>query len=137
MPEKKIEMFTDTEFEHCMPVTADASEIANMVEGDEHIPELNDRSVLDIEYSYPLSGKFVLSINHPFEKTEWTRRDLFLAIQKGYYEIYEAEDTAPRTGIFREKDTGPYGIWGHDIGDLVIEIVRVMPSGKIKLGIGS
>lgn len=130
MPEQKIEMFSDTEFEHCMPVAATEAEIAAMVDGDEVL--FSGPEKVDIEYSYPLNGKHILEVFHPNGKTVWTRKDLFTAIQTGYYRIYEAEDAA-----LEKEEEGPYGIWGHDIGDLVIELVRRMPSGKIKLSVGS
>ncbi len=132
MPGRKIEMFTDTEFEHCIPIDAYDDEIAAMVDGDEPLHELDGKSAVDIQYDYPLSGKFVLSIDHPTGKTEWTRRELFLAIKSGYERIYAEEEDADLT-----DEAGPYGIWGHDIGDLVVEMVHIKPNAPIKLSIGS
>ena len=76
--------------------------------------------------TYPLSVEFRLTLE---KKGGFTRLDLFKSIYEAYKWIYEEEEKdAGDPGTYdnlynRKKSEGKYGIWGHYIGDLVIESV--------------
>jgi len=84
---------------------------------------------IEIEYDYPLET--TVRFKHT-DKRGWTRRRLFKAIQKDYLRIYREEDAA------EYDDDSPYGIWGHDLGDLHLEGLTYDPDKKlVTLIIGS
>jgi len=120
-----------------IPVSKEYSKKYKMLKPDEVVIRKHN---IVIEYSYPLSNK--VDFSHK-RKGGWTRKALFAAIQKDYAKIYRDEDKAVGPtdnipGMFnRDKSDGPYGIWGHDIGDLVVEGVAVSDKGKVTLNIGS
>lgn len=86
-------------------------------------------------------------LNHahyfPLESaTGFTRRIIVEAIVKTYVHIYAEEKetiremavipASQRRGLINRNTTdGKYGIWGHDIGDLVIEGIEYYPDAKI------
>jgi hypothetical protein len=117
-------------YEHCMPVEADECDINRMVNPDVivHVGE----KTINIQFDYPLSTEVQLPFNHPRGESNWTRRDIYDAIRKGYNEIYDQEEFA----IDSDKPA-PYGIWGHCIYDLVIEEVAMNKKGILELSIGS
>lgn len=75
----------------------------------------------------------------------FTRADLARAVAARYNAIYdeEAKTTAVEPGYIpgmlnRNRTNGRYGIWGHDIGDLVLHTVEHDPvTGVYTLGIDS
>jgi hypothetical protein len=103
---------------------------------------------LIMEYIYPLSGEF--SFLHLSENAEgFTRGELLESMSETYKQIYREEDEYHREQkeseesrleerqyqrALREEDEdeseyesdeeSPYGIWGHDIGDLVVEEIN-------------
>jgi len=120
-----------------MPVSKEYSKKYKMVKPDERV--IRKENIV-IVYNYPLD----LAVDFPHKrKGGWTRKALFAAIQKDYAKIYRDEDKAVGpTGhvpgmLNRDRSDGPYGIWGHDIGDLVVEGVTVSDKGKVTLRIGS
>ena len=91
------------------------------------IPEAKVTVIID----YPLSNnyKFQLTSNKGF-----TRAQLINEISKQYYRLYDEEEktatvkTIPlkdRKIYNRNQTDGKYGIWGHDIGDLVLDEIHV------------
>lgn len=100
-----------------------------------------------IYYDYPLSCIVVAEITEEITET----KDFIEAFCDGYREIYKLEEESstkkamplceenPEISLMNRNTTdGCFGIWGHDIGDLVLEDVRFYEGGKhIFLGIGS
>ena len=100
-----------------------------------------------IYYDYPLSCVVVAEITEEITET----KDFIEAFCEGYREIYRLEEDSstkeampiceenPESSLINRNTTdGCFGIWGHDIGDLVLEEVRFYEGGKhIFLGIGS
>ena len=80
---------------------------------------------------YPLSSE------HKFDVTSaggFTRQQLVEAISKEYHRIYEEEEAtakiktlplAKRKMYNRNQTDGKYGIWGHDLGDLVLDEILI------------
>lgn len=90
-------------------------------------------------FSYPLSGEFKFEFKNSQGKI--TRREFALFIQSTYRRIYHEETSGQVENIVgmlnRQRTDGPYGIWGHHIGDLVIEGVRHTGDNVYTLIIGS
>lgn len=94
---------------------------------------------ITIKYDYPLDGTFKFT-HESRSKRGWTRVAVFKAIQSDYRKMYATEeDPGHLPGMLnRAASEGPYGIWGHDIGDLVIEGVSYNPkTHMVSLSIGS
>jgi hypothetical protein len=92
------------------------------------IPE----SKLTIIIDYPLTNEYRFDLE---SKNGFTREQLLMEISKNYYKLYEEEEisatikTIPvdkRTTMYNRNQTnGKYGIWGHDIADLVLSEILV------------
>lgn len=104
------------------------------------IPEKKITVIID----YPLTKEYSFELE---SATGFTRKDLLLEISKYYYLLYkEEEETATIKTIDMEKRTmyncnetnGKYGIWGHDIADLVLTEVYIYKTneGKIVVTMG-
>jgi len=97
---------------------------------------------INLIIDYPLNKPTTISLSNP---KGFTRKDLALEISKQYHKIYTEEEataktkTIPveqRTGLINRNETdGKYGIWGHDIGDLVLSGIEVHQTkdGEINL----
>jgi hypothetical protein len=114
---------------------------------DEQVKSLENPDELVIEdenlaiiFSYPLEKEFIFYFAN---KEGWTRKELGKAISEKYKEIYKEEnDAAGDPGMIpgmmnRATSKGPYGIWGHVLGDLDLSSVNQNPDGKYWLSIES
>ena len=101
------------------------------------IPESNATIIID----YPLTNNFNFEL---ISKSGFTRTQLINEISKQYYQLYEEEEktatikTVPmkeRKMFNRNQTNGKYGIWGHDISDLVLNKIKVYKNstGKVFL----
>lgn len=93
---------------------------------------------------YPLTRECRLKIN---AKNGFTRAALVQAISKAYYQLFDEEEAtatiktipaAQRTTTYNRNQTnGKYGIWGHDIADLVLVEANVYraPEGGLILSL--
>ncbi|KAJ1640185.1 hypothetical protein T492DRAFT_932269 [Pavlovales sp. CCMP2436] len=97
-------------------------------------------------FRYPLSKPFVATLRAPDGAGNFTRTALVQAICVEYARIYteeEAKSTVPvditsPTNLKRNKTNGPYGIWGHGLGDLHLSnIFYVDEHDALVLGIDS
>jgi len=103
-------------------------DIKNLIGKDEVIiPETKLTVIID----YPLSTIYKFGLS---SKSGFTRVQLINEISKHYYQLYDEEErtatikTVPlkdRKIYNRNKTNGKYGIWGHDIGDLVLDEIHV------------
>jgi len=115
-------------------------DIKNLRDADEVV--INKGSIC-IVVDYPLEDEFEFEVT-PFDGSQhFTRAALAQAVSALYQEIYNVEDrTSPEIashiqGMYnRNKTQGQYGIWGHDLGDLVLHSVE-FEDGKYFLGIDS
>lgn len=90
-----------------------------------------DQAVLVIDY--PLSTPATIAISAALTQG-FTRAELVRAVCEEYANVYEAEEatatakTIPRdertTLKNRNRTDGVYGIWGHDLDDLVMTALR-------------
>jgi hypothetical protein len=117
------------------------ADIPNLIDKDEVvIKHFSIKVIID----YPLTNpyEFTLTSDQGF-----TRAQLLSEISKHYYKIFEEEEasatikTIPvdkRTTIANRNETnGKYGIWGHDIADLVLSGISVYKTlnGEIVLSL--
>jgi hypothetical protein len=90
-----------------------------------------EHAVLLIEF--PLTHPAKVAITAPLAQG-FTRRELVTAICEEYENVYEAEEGTAQTKTVppeergelqkRNRTDGVYGIWGHDLSDLVLTAVR-------------
>ena len=85
-----------------------SSNIDSPFEGKEFLPKGEFKVILD----YPLDKLYTFKVKGPL-----TAYDLALYIIKHYKKIYDQSEK--------------YGVWGHDIDDLVVERLRVNLDTKI------
>lgn len=122
-----------------------------------HTTDLNfgmfaDEKKVDADETVLTKGTYTLVIDYPLTSTYkqkfttkgMTRRGLVNLIVKAYHKIYDAEDkdVGKKTGhiegmLNRATSAGRYGIWGHDLGDLMLATAQVQKSGNITLGVDS
>ncbi len=112
---------------------------ANIEKPENDIPQLVDgnktvisESKVTIIIDYPLTKEYRFELE---SKNGFTREKLLKEISENYYKIYEEEEstaiikTIPadkRTTTYNRNQTdGKYGIWGHDISDLVLSEISV------------
>jgi len=81
-----------------------------------------------VEYEYPFNNP--AAFTHQADKPEgFTRAHLARQISSQYQRIYQEEEAAVGNpghirGMYnRKRSKGPYGIWGHDLEDLVLHSV--------------
>jgi hypothetical protein len=105
------------------------NEIAQLIDRNKIvIPE----DKLTIIIDYPLTNEYRFDLQ---SKNGFTREQLLKEISKNYYKLYDEEEksatikTIPvdkRTTMYNRNQTnGKYGIWGHDIADLVLSEILV------------
>jgi hypothetical protein len=73
---------------------------------------------LEVTINYPLSKDYTFRVSGPL-----TRQQLAAEVQKHYKKIY--------------KNPEQWGVWGHDIGDLILHTLYVYKDGKAKVGVDS
>lgn len=112
-------------------------DISNLYDKDEVvIKETSIKIILD----YPVTTKYEFTL---LSDKGFTRQQLLLEISHHYYKLYEEEEksatikTIPiekRTTMYNRNQTnGKYGIWGHDIADLVLSEILVYQTANGEL----
>ena len=109
-------------------------DLHNLIGG--NVTVIHDTNVTVI-IDYPLTQQYQFEMT---SKNGFTRENLLKEIRKRYYKIYAEEEesatvkTVPvdkRTTMYNRNETnGKYGIWGHDIGDLVLAEILVYKDTK-------
>jgi hypothetical protein len=89
-----------------------------------------------IVFTYPLAREARIGFK---SETGFTRAEIIECIRLGYRKIYaEDGERGPDLPCWMGAPKNKWGIWGHDIGDLMIESVDVdVDTGVVTLGIGS
>ncbi len=105
--------------------------------------QIMERSnVLRFVVDYPLTHAKKVELHHP-DGEPWTQNQFVEAVRATYKEIYDEEEKAAGNPgkipgmVNRGTSNGPYGIWGHDITDLVLEGAEKLPDGTWDLIVGS
>lgn len=118
-------------------------DLNNLQDGDKIVLPYTPVQLI-IDYPLDRPAEFVLSA----VGTGFTKKQLVEEISKRYHRIYKEEETTANTKTTPMEDRktlanrnttdGKYGIWGHDITDLVLSSVEVhkSASGKITLTLG-
>jgi len=120
-------------------------------------PEKKIKGLIDPNEVVIPCQKVTVMIDYPLAKPVFfhltgdtkgfTRRQLLLELSKKYHEIYDEEErtattkTTPmdeRKTMNRNETNGKYGIWGHDLADLVLTSITVRRNdeGEIFLELG-
>lgn len=105
------------------------NDIAQLIDRNKIVISENKLTVI---IDYPLTNEYRFELE---SKNGFTRELLLKEISKNYYKLYDEEErsatikTVPvdkRTTMYNRNQTnGKYGIWGHDIGDLVLSEILV------------
>lgn len=117
-------LYNDKEYkneEWAMPVVKDEDCIKNMIQPNEIVTTATE---ITINFNYPLTTP----VDFTYKSAKgFTRKKFWECINKGYTKIYkdEEKDVGNPGNIpgmcNRARSAGPYGIWGHCMGDLVVE----------------
>ena len=111
-----------------------------LVELDDALARLNEPHEIVIPFEratliidYPLTVPASVEITSPIEYG-FTRAELVKSICEEYANIYEAEEGSAHTKTVpldergamrgRNRTDGAYGIWGHDLEDLIVTAAR-------------
>jgi hypothetical protein len=124
-------------------------DIANRLlwDGDEWVDMPNDYGSALLQESptlkfcidYPLTNPKTVTLVHN-DNSGWTERQFVEAVCQAYADIYkeEGDDPGHIDGLMNRKVSyGPYGIWGHDITDLILEGAVLLDNGVWDLEVGS
>lgn len=100
----------------------------------------NQEFTLKIDYPLSTPAKFKFKSG----KKGITTKQLIKKIREFYKKVYDEEDSSANSGtghipgmLNRDFSDGKYGIWGHDIGDLVLVEAKVSNKNVITLGVDS
>jgi len=108
-------------------------EIQNLIDKDETV--IKESNVI-VFVDYPLTNTYTFELTSP---KGFTRTQLIYEISKQYYQLYDEEERTAKTKTLsleqrtiynRNRTDGKYGIWGHDIGDLVLAEIIVYKTSK-------
>jgi len=116
-------------------------DLPNLIKKNEVVISENSITVI---IDYPLTNEYKFDLK---SKSGFTREMLLSEISKHYYKLYDEEEktatikTLPmekRTMYNRNETNGKYGVWGHDIADLVLTDIQVYKTdnGTIILTLG-
>lgn len=114
---------------------------------------LDDKVFDNKEIVLPSEKEYTLIIDYPLKnaakfkiktgKRGFTRSKLVATVIKYYKKVYQIEDSTSNIlpgkipGMLNRNITnGMFGIWGHDIGDLIL-VDCLVSRGKIYLGVDS
>lgn len=122
------------------PYWYDDKEKVASIDPDEIILEPNKKYVLIIDY--PLSREFVQPIDTI--GNGMSRKELVSLITQCYKLIYKDEEETTSIeptdipGMLNRITTnGAYGIWGHNLSDLILHTVYIDGNNVIRLGVDS
>jgi len=120
----------------------------------ENDPEYSKEIVdLNLDEEILPAGEYTLVIDYPLSnpyretfitKFPIQRKEIVELIVNAYHRIYNEENDTSNikpaliSGMYNRIHTnGNYGIWGHDLGDLVLHTIYVDENNIITLGISS
>jgi len=122
---------------------------ANLEKPEQDLSRLVDKNetvikdtAIEIIIDYPLTNAYKFDL---FSEKGFTRAHLLKEISRHYFILYDEEEktatikTIPidkRTKMYNRNETnGKYGVWGHDIADLVLTEIQVYrtASGQLVL----
>jgi hypothetical protein len=112
----------------------ESCELDGLQDGDEIVAPF-DR--IEIAVSYPLRKPFRFRFER---KGGFTRAQLVEKICATYRDLYEAEAKKQATApglVDAPENRPPFGIFGHDIADLILEAIVHEGGGKYRLEVGS
>ena len=137
-----IEIWYDAEEFGRLPASVSGYEedyvVDHIINPDEVVIEAE---TIHVTFRYPLSVEVVFDYTND---GGFTRKGLYRCIYEGYKKIFdEEEQEVGDPGIYerlynRRRSEGKYGIWGHYMDDLWLEIIFYDPiNNLVTLAIGS
>jgi hypothetical protein len=102
-----------------------------------HSMLLTKKKKIQILFDYPLQRPATLTFS---DSKGFTYRRFFACVYAGYKKIYKEEGPDPGhiPGMYnRMPSNGKYGIWGHDLSNLVLTGCREIKPGVFELHIDS
>jgi hypothetical protein len=142
MKRKQIRFDVEVDGEISTPMVIDYPKIARrewkLVNRHKDVTEqrVANAGEITILFDYPITHAVEVTFK---SKKEWTLRDLFRCIYKGYRWIYASEKN-PSTlsnSYNRAKSKGPFGIHSHYLGELWLESITQTGPAAFELSIGS
>lgn len=112
------------------------SDLPNLINKSEIV--ISDKKITVI-IDYPLTNEYRFDL---ISEKGFTREMLLVEISKHYYKLYAEEEksatvkTVPadkREMYNRNETNGKYGVWGHDIGDLLLTDIQVYKDSDEKV----
>lgn len=107
-----------------------------IVGGEEYVTRLQ---MLAVPIDYPLTNPTTVRITTD-DLRGFTKRSFYLKVAEAYQRIYEEEGPAPEPEgmlLNRPETAGKYGIYGHELGDLVLVGASIAKSGAVELHVES
>jgi len=112
-------------------------DIPNLIGKDEIVIK---QTLIKVIIDYPLTNQYEFTLT---SQSGFTRSILLTEISKQYYKVYEEEEESAtiktiqidkRTTMYNRNQTnGKYGVWGHDIADLVLAEISLYKGSSGKL----
>jgi len=96
-------------------------------------------ATVTFKIDYPLTTPYIHQETHT-DGSGWTQAQFIAAVRRAYFLVYAAEGDDPGhvPGMLnRARSHGPFGIWGHDLGDLYLEGAIKQDDGSWQLEVGS
>ena len=127
------DIFTDG-IERGISIENTQKDISRLIQPNEKV--LSYESIILI-IDYPLKDYVTFPIK--VRKNGFSRKELLLEISKIYHQLYTDEEntatvkTLPmkdRDIMNRNETNGKYGIWGHDLVDLVLNSIKIFKNSK-------
>ena len=132
--EEEKELFEDNENHEGIGLSSTEEGLNMIFDIDKTVISESD---LSIKISYPLTNPVEFKI---YSEEGFTRRILFTEIRKKYKEIYQEEQESANVKVVppdereilmnRNQTDGKYGIWGHDISDLILVGIEIHKNNK-------
>jgi hypothetical protein len=109
----------------------DFGESISLESPDKDLGKVDDKKIvldkpITVLVEYPVSGSWEFPLAPP--KGGWTQASLARSIADLYHHIYEEEARTSKVAaghvpglMNRDETNGTFGVWGHDLGDLVLE----------------
>lgn len=137
---KNVSLLPDNVQIHIASYVSSEAEAVLIFAPDEADNCLEEGEPLSLTIDYPLSKEVTFTV--PFS---YCVNEMIDVICDKYREIYEEEEATkthnpePNPRLYnRPESDGEYGIWGHELGDLFIEILEVDVKNKtLNMFVGS
>jgi len=129
-----LDIYTDGIYHH-IALDDPEPDISRLFAPDEVVLPAGEYSLV---IDYPVAEPVELPLK-PADPRGFTRAGIAREIAKAYRRLYEEEERTAEIKVTpsderwpvlnRNRTDGAYGIWGHDLGDLALDSIRVIDRG--------